>query len=495
MNIKVHRVGHWLPQDRQVTKQWLHDLIKNVENSPDKDLKPELKGFQDLIEADVTLKILVSLMFMEVPVKELYSHNRDPDLEPQVRDYQHMLQLLNHITDSAPKWSQTADQTGLIGFPINAILDAPMNTQSGNAFFLRPDVNEQWANILRKWGEYLSTPESASVLTDAPDGWLSQTALRELAVQGNNGGTKYSFNELYICDTAAEHYGYTSWDDFFIREFRADKRPLTRPEKLRDLFKQSADPQAGSPTGRSPIIPDPGSFIYNACESTPVFLRRHDDVQESAQFWLKGQPYSLADMLAHDPLTPEFVRGTVYQAFLSALSYHRWHSPVSGTIRRAFNVPGTYYSANCFQGFANPESEGGPDEVAPNYSQAYITQVAARAVIFIDADNEDIGLMGFVAVGMCEVSSNEITVVEGQHVEAGEQLGMFHFGGSTHCLLFRKGVDVVFALEPGSGSSYKPWPEHNLPLRSAIAMVKKPSAAGAWSYWSGRYMRFVKGHI
>jgi phosphatidylserine decarboxylase len=28
-----------------------------------------------------------------------------------------------------------------------------------------------------------------------------------------------------------------------------------------------------------------------------------------------------------------FQGGTVYQAFLSALSYHRWHSPVNGVIK------------------------------------------------------------------------------------------------------------------------------------------------------------------
>ncbi len=35
-------------------------------------------------------------------------------------------------------------------------------------------------------------------------------------------------------------------------------------------------------------------------------------------------------MLDNDPLVDKFVGGTIYQAFLSALSYHRWHAPVSG---------------------------------------------------------------------------------------------------------------------------------------------------------------------
>ena len=54
---------------------------------------------------------------------------------------------------------------------------------------------------------------------------------------------------------------------------------------------------------------------------------------------------------------------------------------------------------------------------------------------------------------------------------------MFHFGGSTHCLLFRKGVDVVFAQEPNKGSQYDPPPEYNMPLRAALAWVKKPLRA------------------
>ena len=42
-------------------------------------------------------------------------------------------------------------------------------------------------------------------------------------------------------------------------------------------------------------------------------------------------------MLADDEAVEEFVGGTVYQAFLSATNYHRWHSPVAGTIVRAFS--------------------------------------------------------------------------------------------------------------------------------------------------------------
>ena len=49
-------------------------------------------------------------------------------------------------------------------------------------------------------------------------------------------------------------------------------------------------------------------------------------------------------MLADDAMAEVFAGGTVYQAFLDARNYHRWHSPVSGTIRKAFVQQGTYFS-------------------------------------------------------------------------------------------------------------------------------------------------------
>lgn len=51
--------------------------------------------------------------------------------------------------------------------------------------------------------------------------------------------------------------------------------------------------------------------------------------------------------------------------------------------------------------------------------------------------------MAMVYIGMDEVSTCEITALEGTKVEKGQDIGMFHFGGSSHCLVFRKGVNVV----------------------------------------------------
>ena len=89
-------------------------------------------------------------------------------------------------------------------------------------------------------------------------------------------------------------------------------------------------------------------------------------------------------------------------------------------------------------------------------------------MIFIEADNPDIGLMCVMPIGMAEVSSCEITVNEGQKIKKGDQLGMFHFGGSTHCLIFGPHVNLAFdfhGMTPGIDAP------HNIPVNSKIATV------------------------
>ncbi|HEV7591238.1 MAG TPA: phosphatidylserine decarboxylase family protein [Longimicrobium sp.] len=412
------RVGEWLPSDQSVLEDWLARLIERTEKQP-KPLLPVVQDLKDLIERDPDVFMYFHEMFTQVPHRPPYNHN--PAGGPQVRDYHVMLRLINQIMTEAPEFNKT----GLVGFPINAILDWSMGTQAGNAAFLNERVDAQFKNVLCEWARYLGSRDSCSVLNDDPrTGWFGKDAMEAMP----------DFDATFKCDPAAPHHGYTSWDDFFTREFRDGKRPVASPGD--------------------------DAVIANACESAPYKVAH--GVHRHARFWIKAQPYSLAHMLANDRLVERFVGGTIYQAFLSALSYHRWHSPVSGTVVKAYVRDGTYYSEAMSEGY---------DPAGPNDSQGYITEVATRAMIFIEADNPAIGLMCIMPVGMAEVSTCQITVYEGQHVTKGDQLGMFHFGGSTHCLMFGPHVKLDFDLHgqtPGLDSQ-------NIPVKSRIATVLGPS--------------------
>ncbi len=409
-----YRVGRWLPSDHAFLARWLDVMIEKTE-AQQRELHPVIADFRDVIESEPTIFMLFSQMFEQVPKRPPY--DRDPTGKPQVRDYQHMLQLLNTIMTHAPEF----DRTGLVGCPINTILDWSMGTAAGMAAFLNERVNAELKKVLNAWGRFLSSSESTYVLSDHPHkGWFGADARQAMP----------EFEREYRCDPGRPSHGYASWDDFFTREFRAGARPVAAPHD--------------------------DSVIVNACESAPYRIVRKVGYRD--RFWIKSQPYSILHMLANDALAPLFAGATVYQAYLSPLSYHRWHSPVSGTIKRAYVRDGTYYAEAASHGF---------DPAGPNDSQSYITEVATRALIFIEADNPDIGLMCVLAVGMAEVSSCQITVYEGQRVRKGDQIGMFHYGGSTHCLIFRPGVKLEFdhhGPKPGLHST-------NIRVNARIATV------------------------
>ncbi|HVN46115.1 MAG TPA: phosphatidylserine decarboxylase family protein [Steroidobacteraceae bacterium] len=386
-----YRVGEWLPSDHDFLSRWLEAMIRRTDAAP-RALHPVIADFRDLIESDPAIFMLFSQMFEQVPRRPPY--DRDPTGKPQVRDYQHMLQLLNTILTHAPEF----DRTGLVGCPMNTILDWSMGTAAGMAAFLNERVNAQLKKVLNAWARFLSSSDSTYVLGEHPQkGWFGADARAAMP----------DFDREFLCQPDRPHHGFGSWDEFFTREFRPGVRPVAFPED--------------------------DAVIVNACESAPFRIAR--EVHYRDRFWIKSQPYSIVHMLANDALAPLFAGATVYQAYLSPLCYHRWHSPVTGRVVKAYLKDGTYYAEAASHGF---------DPAGPNDSMSYITEVATRALIFIEADNADIGLMCVLAVGMAEVSSCHITVYEGQRIRKGEQIGMFHYGGSTHCLIFRPGVRLEF---------------------------------------------------
>jgi phosphatidylserine decarboxylase len=330
-----------------------------------------------------------------------------------------MLTLFDLIIGEAPEY----ESNDLVGFPINAILDWPMGTTGGFTAFVNPQVNAQFHKMFEVWASFLTSYASCYVLTTAENGWFGPAASAAIP----------NFEETFVCDPKAIYYGFHSWDDFFTRLFRPGVRPIA--------------------------FPDNDNIVNSACEST-VFAIAYD-VKERSRFWIKRAPYSLYHMLNNDPLAAQFVGGTVYQAFLSALNYHRWHSPVNGKVVKVVQVPGTYYAESPAHGFISSDE---PDPAGPDLSQSFITAVAARALIFIQADNPGIGLMCFIAVGMAEVSTCEVTVKPGDVIKKGDQTGMFHFGGSTHCLVFRPETKITFDANIEVGAKVQ--------LNSAIAYVE-----------------------
>ena len=356
-------------------------------------LKASISELKLLIESDPVVRMYFTQMIDQVP--DYYKETPNVNLT----SVDQMLCLINNAMDRAPLY----EESDLVGFPINSMVNWTMGVPAGFSAYRNDKVNVVFKKILDEYGTYLNSPASLSVLNDSPDGWKSKAAMAKLGMNQY----QYDPNDAY--------WGFKSWNDFFTRKLKPGMRSIAQP--------------------------DNNKVIVSAADSCVYSIQR--TVQRSDCFWLKSQPYSLNDMLNNDnTVVDQFVGGDVYQAFLSATKYHRWHSPVSGTIKKAYIKQGSYYSA---------AESWGMDPASPNDSQGYIAHVATRAIIYIEADDPKIGLMVMMPIGMAEVSSCVLLdqIKEGYRVQKGEELGYFQYGGSTHCLIFRPGVIKEFNVSVG----------------------------------------------
>lgn len=406
----TNRVGNWLPT-KAVASLWLKKTKKEAKKSK-LPLDPVIIEFKNLIETDPIINMYFTQMFLQQPKFAPAVGSGDI----KIKNYEEMLLIMNHVLRTAPEYNTT----GMVGFPINAILDFPMITPAGLAAFADEKVNKMLKKVLKKWSKYLDSPDSLYVLNTESNGWMSEGAYTALQMQN------------FIHDPKKPFWGFKSWNDFFIREFKPGVRPVAAPTDKK--------------------------VIVSSCESAP--LKIDNNVQRTNKFWIKGQPYSLEHMLAGNHVD-YYVGGTVYQAYLSAENYHRWHAPIDGTIVDIKNIDGTYYSEAASEGF---------DSAGPNDSQAYLAQVAARALIFIESGDPKLGMVCVMPIGMAEVSSCLITVKKGDKVKKGEQIGYFQFGGSTHCVLFQKGAIANFSL-PAIPQGVQGMKSKIVPINSEIAIA------------------------
>ncbi|HEY0381684.1 MAG TPA: phophatidylserine decarboxylase associated domain-containing protein [Candidatus Elarobacter sp.] len=384
------RAGY-LPKKREALHGWHCEMKATVEAVKAKGevriVSGAVRELGALIERDPMVRMYVSEMLEQV---------RDiPNVPPTPRTVEDLLIALDQITRTAPHY----DMTHSVAFPMSALFSNMMMTDAGEAIFRNAAFNDGIRLILKDWYRYLNTPESRHTLNHGPRGWLSPFAYQDMKL--------YEF----VTKPSDPHWGWKSYNDFFHREIRKEARPVAG---------------AGDP-----------SVIVSANDGHVITIAR--GVQRTDQFWLKGEPYSLADMLNRGKYVDRFVDGYVFQSFLSGANYHRWHAPVDGTVEDAYVVDGLQFS--------DAESAG-PDPDA-DLADGYYACVNTRGLVFIKADNKAIGTVCVIPIGITEISSVEITVKAGDKVKKGDQLGYFSYGGSTLALVFERGaIDHFTAPAP-----------------------------------------------
>ena len=113
--------------------------------------------------------------------------------------------------------------------------------------------------------------------------------------------------------------------------------------------------------------------------------------------------------------------------------YHRFHVPVAGEIKEVRNIHGRVYG----DVIRRPDGT-----LYPVDGETYqIDQERGLIVI----DSAEVGLVAVLPVGMCFVSSVNLTPEVGARLQKGDEFGFFLFGGSDIVMLFQNKKVVIDA--------------------------------------------------
>ncbi len=395
----------YLPHNLDAIGEWQADILAEARAE-----HPELAAANaDALDATRLTPAVGQLISLLASEPALYAQveamiaeqaSVKPDGKPAITSVLDLMMALAYISRRAPEFNEDPAKRNF--FPMSALFVYMMYTPTGSQVFSNAVFTDVLRRVLQEWCSFLDSTDSQYVLNRGPQGWLSPAASELMDLPA-----------FVIPDPDAPHGGFASFNAYFHRQIKLDQRPL-----------------AG--------VGDP-HIVVSANDGTVYRIAR--GVKRLDSFWIKTQPYSLADMLAgiDQPglSVDQFVGGDVFQAFLSGANYHRWRAPVSGTIVAQMTVDGLMFSELRSEGF---------DDSAGTLSQGYQASVNTRGLTFIRADYEPLGTVCVMPIGITEISSIRHERAVGDHVEKGDELGYFSYGGSTLCLIFQPGAVASFSV-------------------------------------------------
>jgi phosphatidylserine decarboxylase len=184
---------------------------------------------------------------------------------------------------------------------------------------------------------------------------------------------------------------YPSLNAFFTRRLKPGARPI--------------DAKANS-------IVSPVDALITACGY----------MEDGKLLEVKGQTYSLAELVNHHPRMEAFQSGYFYVLYLSPRDYHRIHVPVDGVLAETEEIAGRVFPVN-------------------HASMTNIRHVLSRNYRVISYLEHPAGQVGVVKVAALNVASIQFVdeVAPSKQLVKGDELAYFEFG-STIVLLLEQGT-------------------------------------------------------
>lgn len=211
-----------------------------------------------------------------------------------------------------------------------------------------------------------------------------------------------SFYRIAADEAELELGQYASLNDFFIRKLKPGARVI--------------DPETSS------VVSPVDGTVADA-----------GDITEDRTFEVKGQRYSVDELLNGSPHASRYVNGYFAVIYLSPSNYHRIHSPVEAEVIETDRIPGKVYPVN-------------------DPSMRLMKQVLSRNGRLVTYLQYEGATMALVKVGAMNVGSIRYAAGERcpERVAKGEELAYFEFG-STVVLLWEKGSFIMSdRLTPGA---------------------------------------------
>jgi phosphatidylserine decarboxylase len=156
---------------------------------------------------------------------------------------------------------------------------------------------------------------------------------------------------------------------------------------------------------------------------------------------VKGKKFTLPELLGSAALAQRFGRVPSLAIFrLAPQDYHRWHSPVTGTIESITTLPGDYYTVN-------PQAINQPlDVLTANRRDVCIMNATLSNTTSTSTSNTPVRTLpvAVVAVGALLVGSVNWSHKVGEEVKKGDDMGWFQYGGSTVVVVLPEEAHVTW---------------------------------------------------
>lgn len=294
--------------------------------------------------------------------------------------------------------------------------------------------------------------------------FINDQPLKELEDQGyyNNSIQYVEPYRSWLVNFTAQYGQYLnttdSWCDDYYKEAKADESfhlnddTYESPDNWK-TFNQFFARYLSSPDKRPVTAKEDNSVIVSPADSQPQGVWKLDEnsniIHEEGVAIKSGIFTSVSALLADSQYKDAFANGTLTHTFLDVNDYHRYHFPVSGTVKEVQIIPGD----DAAGGITTWDAE----------KNRYILKartpgwqmIETRGCVIVDT--EEYGLVAILPIGMSQVSSVnfEDTVKEGAKAEKGDMLGCFLFGGSDIVMVFQEGASFDLTAPKKQDGSYE----------------------------------------